>query len=538
MTAVSTPSYLHFNMSEVQKFIEIVLPYLGKWYTIAAICLVVYYVALWLQTRHLMRKLGCKPLMAVESDGLFGFRLLFTALKRKAAGEFVEYNRERLDIHNVDTGMVVIAGSPIYMTKDPENIKALLATQFNDFSLGVRHAQLAPLLGDGIFTLDGAGWKHSRAMLRPQFARDQVAHVKALEPHIQTFFKHILNTKGQKFDIQKLFFKLTIDSATEFLFGESCGSLNDDSVGMGHDEVDFDGKKDFAESFNVSQNYLGSRIVIQNLYFLIDNREFRAANAKVHKFANHYVNKALSLTPDELEKFSNDGYIFLYELVKQTRDPKVLRDQLLNILLAGRDTTAGLLSFTFFELARNKKVWEKLKEEIYEKFGKGDESRIDEITFESLKKAEYLKAVVNEALRMYPSVPQNFRVATKNTSLPRGGGKDHTEPVFIPKGQIVAYSVYATHRDSKYYGKDADTFRPERWFEPETKKLGWAFLPFNGGPRICLGQQFALTEASYVLTRLIQTFPDLESFDTGTYPPKLNSQLTMCHQDGVFLSLK
>lgn len=525
-------------MSEAQHYIDLVLPYVGKWYTIAAFCGLVYYIVLWAHTRHLMHKFGCEPIYSVESDGCFGFRLVFTALKRKAAGEFVEYNRERLDTFNVDTGYVVVAGSPLFLTRDPENIKALLATQFNDFGLGVRHVQLAPLLGDGIFTLDGSGWKHSRAMLRPQFARDQVAHVKALEPHFKTLSKHILNTKGQKFDIQKLFFKLTIDSATEFLFGESCGSLCDESVGMGLNELDFDGKKDFADAFNVSQNYLGSRIVAQNFYFLINNSEFRAANAKVHKFANYYVQRALELTPEELDKYSDGGYIFLYELVKQTRDPKVLRDQLLNILLAGRDTTAGLLSFTFFELARNKRVWEKLKEEIYEKFGKGDESRIEEITFESLKKAEYLKAVVNEALRMYPSVPQNFRVSTKHTSLPRGGGKDRQSPVFIPKGQVVAYSIYSTHRDTKYYGQDADVFRPERWFEPETKKLGWAFLPFNGGPRICLGQQFALTETSYIITRLVQTFPDIESFDSGSYPPKMNSQLTMCHQDGVFLSLK
>jgi cytochrome P450 len=67
-----------------------------------------------------------------------------------------------------------VLGVSSIVTVDPENVKALLATQFNDFALGLRHDTFYPLLGDGIFTLDGPGWSHSRAMLRPQFARDQV----------------------------------------------------------------------------------------------------------------------------------------------------------------------------------------------------------------------------------------------------------------------------------------------------------------------------------------------------------------------------
>ena len=214
----------------------------------------------------------------------------------------------------------------------------------------------------------------------------------------------------------------------------------------------------------------------------------------------------------------------------------MLRDQLLNILLAGRDTTAGLLSFTFFELSRNPQVWLKLKEEIYEKFGSGDNVRLEDITFESLKRCEYLKALLNEVLRMYPSVPLNFRVAQKDTTLPVGGGPSGHEPIFIRNGQTVAYTVYALHRDKQFYGKDAEVFRPERWFEPETRKLGWAFVPFNGGPRICLGQQFALTEASYVIARLVQLFPNVASFD-DEYPPRKASHLTMCHQTEVKISL-
>ncbi len=513
---------------------DIVQEYITKWYVVIPTLFIVYQVVDFFYVRSLRSRLGAKAPTNNESDGYWGFHLPFLLVSKKAEGTIIDFAGERFKsiAHpEVPTFQFPIFTVKVISTVDPENIKAVLATQFNDFSLGTRHNQFAPLLGDGIFTLDGAGWKHSRSMLRPQFAREQVAHVKALEPHMQVLFKHIRKSGGRTFDLQELFFRFTVDSATEFLFGESVESLRDESIGMALEAVDFDGKKEFAEAFNFSQNYLASRAVMQQMYWLLNSSEFKSCNSKVHKFAEYYVNKALELSHEELEK--QQGYVFLYELAKQTRDTKVLRDQLLNILVAGRDTTAGLLSFVFFELARNPRVFAKLREEVEEKFGVGEDARVEEISFESLKLCEYLKAVLNECLRLYPSVPQNFRVATKNTTLPRGGGSDGMSPILVRKGQTVMYSVYVTHRDTKVYGKDADEFRPERWFEPETRKLGWSFVPFNGGPRICLGQQFALTEASYVTVRLLQEFGHLTMDPNTDYPPKKMSHLTMSLYDGT-----
>ncbi|KAI3404461.2 NUP192 [Candida oxycetoniae] len=512
----------------MSSLIEVVSTYVTKWYVIVPLIFILYKLFDTIYEVYLMKKFGAKRFANFETDGYFGFHIPFVLIKKKSEGTLIDFSAERyskISRPDVPTLTFKIFNIPIVATKDPENIKAILATQFSDFSLGTRHAHFLPLLGDGIFTLDGQGWKDSRQMLRPQFAREQIAHVKMLEPHIQVFFKHVYKSKGQVFDIQELLFRLTVDSATEFLFGQSVESLRDASIGMQNDATEIPGTKEFAKAFNFSQNYLASRVVLQKFYWLLNGKKFRECNQVVHKFAQHYVRKALSLTAADLEK--ENGYIFLYELVKHTRDPKVLQDQLLNILVAGRDTTAGLLSFVFFELARNPNVFAKLKEELYNKFGSGKEARIDEITFESLKGCEYLKAVLNECLRLYPSVPQNFRIATRTTTLPHGGGKDGLSPILIRKGQNVIYSVFALHRDEKYYGKDANEFRPERWFEPETRKLGWAFVPFNGGPRICLGQQFALTEASYVVTRLIQEFGHLTMDPNTPYPPKKMSHLTL-----------
>jgi cytochrome P450 len=95
------------------------------------------------------------------------------------------------------------------------------------------------------------------------------------------------------------------------------------------------------------------------------------------------------------------------------------------------------------------------------------------------------------ALRLYPPVPLNARTAIKDTTIPVGGGPDGLSPVFVSKGQDVSYSVWAMHRREDLWGGDAAKFRPERW--EGSKVRGWQYLPFNGGPRICLGRKHSIS---------------------------------------------
>ena len=136
------------------------------------------------------------------------------------------------------------------------------------------------------------------------------------------------------------------------------------------------------------------------------------------------------------------------------------------------------------------------------------------------------------ALRLYPPVPTNARMAACDTVLPRGGGASGDEPMHVPVGNVVFYSVYAMHRRQDFYGEDADKFRPERW---DSQRHSWDYLPFNGGPRICLGQQYALTEATYVLVRMAQNFEKLESRDSRPWTEKIT--LTASSANGVRVGL-
>ena len=93
------------------------------------------------------------------------------------------------------------------------------------------------------------------------------------------------------------------------------------------------------------------------------------------------------------------------------------------------------------------------------------------------------------ALRLYPPIPINVRFAKKTTYLPSGGGPDGTCPVLVRRGLNVGFVAYYMHRRKDLYGEDAMEFRPERWEGPGLRDIGWAYLPFHGGPRVCLGSK-------------------------------------------------
>ncbi|KAB8211981.1 cytochrome P450 [Aspergillus parasiticus] len=488
-----------------------------------------YIVLRFIQQRYNQRRYAkshnCQRPPQADS-GFFGIANYMQIKKAAKESRWVEYMADRHSI-NGTTFQQMILGQQLTSTIEPENIKALLATQFNDFSLGTRHKQFYPLLGDGIFTLDGAGWSHARGLLRPQFVRDQVADLDLLDDHVTRLIE-LIPKDGSAFDIQPLFYLLTMDSATHFLFGESVGSMaSQGSRLLAHSSVK--NSEGFAEAFNTSQKWLSARSRAVDLYWMINPKEFCEANKRVHEVVDHYVQLALESKRRPV-KNENKRFIFAEALAEETDNPKVLRDNMLNILLAGRDTTASLLSSTFFFLSRNPLVWNKLRRVVIETFGDTQSPR-GEITQSKLKDIPYLRYVLNEVLRLMPPVPINSRVAVKDTSLPLGGGPDGRSPVFVAKGEVVIYSVFAMHRRSDYYGPDAETFRPERW--EEDGRHGWEYLPFNGGPRICLGQQYALTEASYTLVRLMQHFDALENADPLLVKPIIENNLTMSHGQGV-----
>ena len=403
----------------------------------------------------------------------------------------------------------------------------------------------------GIFTQDGANWVHSRALLRPQFTRGQISHLELLKPHVQDLIQVLsIGSLGwtEPVDLSTKFFNLTLDTASDFLFGESVYSqrrgLHHQSSSEKEGKVENDGS--FADAFDTAQRHVVKRFKVPYQQWIATNSEFTNACRQTHEYVDRLISNIINAPPSRTEsKWDDDKerYVFFEALRAENEDPIAIRSQALNLLLAGRDTTASLLSWLFYMLARHPTVCRELREAILTEFGTYDLSQ--PITFEKLKSCRYLQHCLNETLRLCPPIPVNARVAVRDTMLPHGGGPDRMAPIYINKGEVVVYSVECMHRRKDLWGDDAEEFKPGRWahckhdwyvldnrslpalnslkflstgfeFERGLNSIIRNFLPFNGGPRVCLGQQFALTEASYVTVRLLQRFDQLESVETGS----------------------
>ncbi|RAQ55487.1 cytochrome P450 [Aspergillus flavus] len=510
------------------------------WFTpalVAAIVAARLLFSLYSAWRHAQRarSLNCQEAPLYPSRDPFGFATLLETLQADRDKLLPKLSQKRVDLISsqqnryVSTFRVRQAGRENFFTVDPKNIQAMLATQFNDFFLGdMRRNAGAPVMTSGIFVSDGADWSHSRSLIRPQFTRTQINNLELEERHVQNALRAMptqSNGWTSEVDIQIILFRLTLDSATEFLFGKSCNSqltaLEKDAGEM---------SDSFLNSFDRCAWYLAARLRFERLYWIVNNKEFRECTRVVHELVDGYVHAALQKAqqtekPADPERGSH--YVFVDALTATTQDPKELRDECLNVLIAGRDTTASLLSWNILLLARHPDIFQRLRKEIIEHFGTYSEPR--DINFSSLKSCQYLQHFINETLRLHPVVPFNRRCANKDTTLPRGGGKDGNSPVYLQKGQPVLYSSYVLQRRKDIWGEDAEEFNPDRWYG---RKAIWEHIPFSGGPRTCIGQQFALTSTSFVLVRLLQRFDSIED----VYPEReirYGVTLTNCPADRV-----
>lgn len=259
------------------------------------------------------------------------------------------------------------------------------------------------------------------------------------------------------------------------------------------------------------------------------------------------------MSQEELDSKLSKKDTFLHALARRTRDRKVIRDQLVALLLAGRDTTSTTMSWMILELARKPAVVAKLREEIAQVVG----TRGERPTYENIKDMKYLTWIINETLRLYPVVPFNVRTSLTDTTLPRGGGPDGTQPIGIPKDTAIGYSTLIMQRRRDLYPPISEDFPydplewvPERWATWQPRQHGgWTFIPFNGGPRICIGQQcefnmpfgerfdstdmilVAMVEMAYVIIRLFTEYDRI--IDYGNDDVQLGITITLSPHPGV-----
>ncbi|KAJ7454718.1 cytochrome P450 [Mycena latifolia] len=425
-----------------------------------------------------------------------------------------------------------LLGTSHIFTVSPEHIQIILATDFSNYVKGERFRScMDSVLGDGVFNSDDEIWSFHRSMTRPYFARDRVRHFEIFDGHAEKTIALIKSRmkEGYAVDFQDLISRFTMDAATDFLFGTCANSLsavlpypfnassNTPSARSQH-------ANDFPTAFGEVMLQIAFRERVGWVWPLLEIFGDRTAESMktVRKFVDPIIRNAVARKKrnkkvDNMEFAGADtgeNDTLLDELLNSTTDPKLLRDETLNILLAGRETTMNSLTIAVYFLAMYPKVTARLREEIMTVVGPSGPPSYDDI-----KEMKYLKAVINETLRLYPPVPFNVRETVKATTWPSPDPKE--KPIYIPAGVKVPYSVMIMQRRTDLWGPDADEFDPDRFLDERVNKYlsnPFQFLPFNGGPRICLGQQFAYNEMSFVLIRLLQNFSSI-SLDVDACSP-------------------
>lgn len=410
-----------------------------------------------LRTRHVyhynMVRNSCAPPRMYAGDAL-GISYLLESARALNNNSFLLLRASQLDkLGRTFQARIFPQISITIMTDEPENIKTVLSTKFNDWILPKRRVDaFRPVLGShSIFTTNGPEWQHSRTMLRPAFVRDQISDLACFDTHISKLIDRIPKD-GSRFDLQALFAMLTMDSISDFMFGQTT-----DILGTAPSRA-----VTFGSWFDASLVKIARRSRLGWITRVLPDRDLN----KYVAFNNSYVDEIIAHRKQVKQARGQaepaEKYVFLDELLKTGEPDEVIRNQLLSIFLAGRDTTTSVLTYLFLELSRRPDIVASIQQEILELDGETP-------TWEQLKNMKYLNWTVKESLRMNPPVPGNSREAIRDTILPVGGGPDNKSPIFVTKGSILSYQVWTMQRRKDLFGDDAEEFRPERW---ENLKIG------------------------------------------------------------------
>ncbi|KAF5370503.1 hypothetical protein D9615_010334 [Tricholomella constricta] len=426
------------------------------------------------------------------------------------------------------------------ISMDQEHAKFVLATGFHHFWRGrMQKERMETFLGQGIFNRDDEVWKMHRSTARPFFARDRISDFEIFERHCARTIAHLSASESanQPSEAQDLFARFTIDAASEFLFGKNLDTLSAALPVPGKTPVGPKGSAtldewgSFTGAFEMAQQIVTTRARIGYLWPLYElfGDKTQPYVKVIQTWLDPLVKQALEdkalsqragITSPTADK------TFLQHLVDSTEDAILIRDQLLSMLLAARDTTACVLTYITYFMAVYPHVAERLRAEILEHC----KPRAPP-TYETIKDLKYMRAVINETMRLFPPVPLNVRESRAASCVLPPSDPTYPEedrrPLYIPGSTTIIYLPLIFQRNKALWGPDADEFDPDRWLQPERIARFVAnpamFAPFSAGPRICIGQNYAYNEISYFLVRLLQQFdrftlaPEVQP--EGSLPP-------------------
>lgn len=488
-----------------------------------------------LQDREAQRH-GARPIPRIKGKWPGNIDVLVDMFKTTQKGYIGEWVHKMSLIYGPTFNTRVLWEDVIF-TVDHDVIKFALATGFEHFEKGpTQRNRSETILGDGIFNRDGEIWRFHRTMARPFFARERISDFHLYDRYTQKVLTIFNNHESKNIacDAQDVFSRFTMDAAGEFLFGASDLNTLDlplpvaGQAKMGtKGTLAEGGYGNFVSAFEQALILLPIRSRLgKHLWPAV---EVLADKARPYRNEiDFWIQPLLDQAFGRREMWLRGGGdtklpagdTFIDHLVSSTDDRKMIANELINILLAARDTTASLLTFAVYLLAMHPDVMERARAEVLNIVGESETP-----TYEQIKQMRYLRAIINEVLRLFPPVPLNERASSRSVVLP---ARPTETPLYMPGPHTsMIYSTMLMQRNPDLWGPDADLFDPMRWLDQRHKSIisdPFKYIPFNAGPRICLGQQFALNEGSFVLVRMLQNFSSfdlaMDAAPAGSCPPE------------------
>jgi cytochrome P450 len=397
--------------------------------------------------------------------------------------------------------VVRIALGPLKLTllSHPDHVEDVLVTRNKLFQKDRFVDTLRPVLGDGLLSSEGDFWRRQRRLAQPAFHRDRIAaYGGIMVEHASRLVAQWRD--GDTRDVHKDMMRLTLEIVAETLFGAQVG---DHAEAVGHAlEAVLDVATDPLEVFFPVLRRLPTR----------GRRRFDRAVAKLDEIIYGVVEQRRRSGAGQ----TND----LLSMLLHARDEdgsrmsdKQLRDECMTLFLAGHETTALNLSWTWLLLSQRPEVATKLTREIDDVLGDRPAA------FADLPNLRYAGHVITESLRLYPPAWSMGREAREDLEL--GGYR-------VPRGGQVWFCPWSIQRDPRWFD-DPDAFRPERWEGNLAKTIHrYAYFPFGGGPRFCIGQAFAQMEAVLLLVTLARAF-DVEVLPKPRVVPETSVTLRPKH---------
>lgn len=353
---------------------------------------------------------------------------------------------------------------------DPEHLKHVLRDNQTNYHKSAEYSHMKPLLGEGLLTSEGEMWRNQRRLMAGEF------HPSSIEAYLDPMKQRAAEAIGlipenSDFDVSAHFSALTFSMAGDMFFGADVSKFSNEAKEALEFEMERINKR-IRNAWNIP-SYLPTP---ENL-----------KSKKAVKALDEIVENIM-----ESDDVQNKDNILSKLLEKRPAlSKKIIRDEVMTLLLAGHETTSNTLTWTLMYLCQHQEWQDKLLAELAST-GK----KVNQLSLSEINQLKTFKCVLQESLRLKPSIPVISRMTLEADEI--GGHK-------INPGISVQAIPYVTHRDPRFW-TDAEVFLPDRFLNRPDRRDDFTYFPFARGGRSCIGEGLAMIEATLILASFVEEF--------------------------------